>query len=83
LLDSIFHYNGLETSLDYEEPHKFHRFEIVEDDEQAWNEDNSNFHPQCSSNNIDFDSSYKRRAVEYWRHWDANEGNKNKKKIVL
>lgn len=84
LLDSIFHYNGLEiteeTSLDFEEPHKFHRFEIIEDDEQAWSEDNSNFHPQCSSDNIDFDSSYKRRAVEYWRNWDANEENKDKKK---
>jgi len=38
LLDSIFHYNGLEVTeeiyLDFEEPYKLHSFEIIEDDEE-------------------------------------------------
>jgi len=29
-----------EIYLDYEEPYKLHSFEIIEDDEEAWNEDN-------------------------------------------
>ncbi|KYN13299.1 hypothetical protein ALC57_14516 [Trachymyrmex cornetzi] len=82
LLDSIFH-NGLEVSeetyLDYQEPYNS---EIIED-EEAWSEDNLNFHPQCSNNDADFDSSYKRRAVEYWRNWDINEKNKNKRNRPL
>jgi len=64
LLDSIFHYNGLEvieeTYLDYQEPYKLHNFEIIEDDKKAWSEDNLNSHSQCSNNDADFDSSYKR-----------------------
>ena len=35
LLDSIFHYNGLEVT-DYQEPYKLHNFEIIEDDKKAW-----------------------------------------------
>jgi len=84
LLDSIFHYNGLEvteeTYLDYEEPYKLHSYEIIEDDEEAWNEDYLNSHAQCSNDNADFDSSYRRRAVEYWRNWDTNEKSDNKKR---
>jgi len=68
LLDSIFHYNELEVTeeiyLDFEEPYKLHSFEIIEDDEEAWNEDNLNSHSHCSSDDADFDSSYKRQAVE-------------------
>ena len=62
LLDSIFHYNGLEITeiyLDYQKLSKLHNSEIIEDDEEAWSEDNLNSHSQCS--NDDFDSSYKRR----------------------
>lgn len=48
LLENIYQFNGLEmteeTSLDYEEPHKLHTFEIIEEYEEAWSEDNSNFH---------------------------------------
>ncbi|KYN29333.1 hypothetical protein ALC57_01226 [Trachymyrmex cornetzi] len=87
LLDSIFHYNGLkvteETYLNYQEPYKLHNSEIIEDDEEAWSEDNLNSHPQCSNDDADFDSSYKRRAVEYWRNWDINEKNKNKRNRPL
>lgn len=85
LLDSIFYYNGLEvteeTYLDYEEPYKLHSFEIIENDEEAWSKDNLNSRLQCSNDDADFDSSYKRRAVEYWRHWDTNESyERNNKK---
>jgi len=84
LLDSIFHYNGLEITeeiyFDFEGPYKLHSFEIIEDDEEAWNEDNLNFHSQCSNNDADFDSSYKRQAVEYWRNRNANKKNNNKEK---
>ena len=40
--------------------------------------DNLNSHPQCSNDDADFDSSYKRRAVEYWK-WDNKENNNNNK----
>jgi len=87
LLDSIFHYNGLEVTeeiyLDFEEPYKLHSFEIIEDDEEAWNEDNLNSHSQCSNDDADFDSSYKRQAVEYWRNWYANKKDNNKKRNSL
>ena len=69
MLDNIFHYNELEiteeTYLDYQEPYKLHNSEIIED-EEAWSEDNLNL--QCSNDDTDFDSSCKRRAVEYWRN---------------
>jgi len=82
LLDSIFHYNGLEVTeeiyLDFEEPYKLHSFEIIEDDEEAWHEDNLNSHSQCSNDDADFDSSYKRQAVEYWRNRDANNKKRNR-----
>lgn len=82
LLDGVFHYNGLEVTeeiyLDYEEPYKLHSFEIIEDDEEAWNEDNLNSHPHCSNDDTNFDSSYKRRAVEYWRHRDTDENDKKR-----
>jgi len=39
LLDSIFHYNGLEVTekiyFDFEEPYRLHSFEIIEDNEEA------------------------------------------------
>ena len=56
--------------LDYQEPCKLHKSEIIED-EEAWSEDNLNSHPQCSNDDADFDSSYKRWAVEYWQNWDT------------
>ena len=44
LLDSIFHYNELEvtreTYFDYQESYKLHNFEIIENDEEAWSEEN-------------------------------------------
>jgi len=40
-----------------------YNFEIIEADEEAWNEDNLNSY--CSNDDADFDSSYKRQAVEY------------------
>ena len=84
-MDSIFHYNELEVTeeiyLDYQESYKLHNTEIIEDDEEARSEDNLNVHPQCSNNDADFDSSYKRRAVEYWQNWDINE--KNKRNLPL
>ena len=64
-----------ETYLDYQESYKLHNSEIIEDDEEAWSEDNLNCHPQCSNDDTDFDNSYKRRAVEYWRNWDINKKN--------
>jgi len=48
-----------ETYLDYQEPCKLHKSEIIED-EEAWSEDNLNSQPQCSNDDADFDSSYKR-----------------------
>jgi len=82
LLDSIFHYNGLKVTeeiyLDFEELYKLHSFEIIED-EEAWNKDNLNSHSQCS-NDANFDGSYKRQAVEYWRNWDTNKKDNNKKR---
>jgi len=42
-----------------------------------------NSHSQCSNDHADFDSSYKRWAVEYWRNWDINEKNKNKRNRPL
>jgi len=68
LLDSIFHFNGLEVIeeiyFDYQEPYKLYNSEIIEDDEETRNEDNLNSHPQCSNDDAhdDFDSSYKRRS---------------------
>jgi len=60
-----------ETYFDYQESYKLHNSEIIEDDEEdEWSEDNLNSHPQCSNDDADFDSSYKRWAVEYWRNWD-------------
>jgi len=52
-----------EIYLDYEEPYKLHSFEIIEDDKEAWNEDNLNSHPHCSNDDKNFDSSYKIQAV--------------------
>jgi len=57
LLDSIFHYNGLEVTkeiyLDYQEPYKLipdiQNSEIIEDKAEAWSEDNLNSHLQCSN----------------------------------
>lgn len=76
LLDGIFHYNGLEvikeTSLDFEESNQLNSFELIEDDIEAWIEDNSNSR-QCSNDDSDFDASYKKRAVEYWRYLDTND----------
>jgi len=69
-----------EIYLDYEEPYKLRSFEIIEDDEEAWNEDNLNSHPHCSNDDTNFDSSYKRRAVEYWRHRDTDENSNDKKR---
>ena len=70
-----------ETYLDYQESYKLHNSEIIEDDEEdEWSEDNLNSHPQCSNDDADFDSSYKRWAVEYWRI-GINE--KNKKKGIV
>ncbi|XP_071581536.1 uncharacterized protein [Temnothorax nylanderi] len=84
LLDGIFHYNGLKVTeekyLGYQEPYKLHTFEIIEDGDEAWSEDNLNSHPQCLNDNENFDSFYKRRAVEYWRNWDTNARNDGKKK---
>jgi len=36
------------------------RTEIIEDDEEAWSEDNLNSYPQCSNDDTDFNGSYKR-----------------------
>lgn len=78
LLDGIFHYNGLEvineTSLDFEESHQLNSFELIEDDVEAWIEDNSNSR-QCSNDDSDSVASCKKRAVEHWRYLDANEKN--------
>ena len=72
-----------ETYFDYQESYKLHNSEIIEDDEEAWNEENWNSHPECSNDDADFDSSYKRRAVEYWWNWDINEKNNNKRNRPL
>ena len=71
-----------EIYFDYQEPYKLHNSEIIEDDEKAWSEDNLNSHPWCSNDDADFDSSYERRAVEYWWNWDINEKNKKKESSV-
>ncbi|XP_067208309.1 uncharacterized protein [Linepithema humile] len=74
ILENIHQFNGLEvteeTSLDYEEPDKLHTFEIIEENEEAWNENNSNSHNWQCHDDDNFDVSYKRRAVEYWRQSD-------------
>ena len=63
--------------------YKLYNSEIIEDGEEAWSENNLNSHPQCSNDDADFESSYKRRAVKYWRNWDINEKNNNKKNRLL
>ena len=70
-----------EIYLDYQEFYKLHNSQIIEDDEEAWSEDNLNSHTQYS--NDDANSSYKKQAVEYWRNWDINEKNNNKKNHPL
>jgi len=50
-----------ETYLDYQESYKLHNSEIIKNNKKAWNKDNLNSHPQCSNDDADFDSSYKRR----------------------
>ncbi|KYN16345.1 hypothetical protein ALC57_11399 [Trachymyrmex cornetzi] len=72
-----------EPNLDYQEPYKLHNFQIIEDNEEAWSKDNLNSHPQCSNDDADFDSSYKRRPVKYWRNWNINEKYKNKRNRLL
>jgi len=72
-----------ETYLDYQESYKLHNSEIIKNDKKAWNKDNLNSHPQCSNDYANFDSSYKRRAVEYWRNWNIDEKNKNKRNRLL
>jgi len=37
-----------ETYLDYQEPYKLHNSEIIEDNEEAWSELNS----QCSNDDV-------------------------------
>jgi len=71
-----------EIYFNYEEPYKLHSFEIIED-EKAWNEDNLNSHLYCSNNDKNFDSSYKIRAVEYWRFQDTDENSNNRKRNRL
>jgi len=68
-----------EIYLDYQEFYKLHNSEIIEDDEEAWSKDNLNSNLQCSNDDADFDSSYKRQVVEYWRNWNINEKNNNKR----
>jgi len=47
IIASVFHYNGLElieeTYLNYQESYKLNNFEIIEDDDEAWSEDNLNY----------------------------------------
>ncbi|KAL6268169.1 hypothetical protein P5V15_001266 [Pogonomyrmex californicus] len=61
LLDSIFYHNGLEITekmcLDFQKHYKLHTFKIIEDDEEAWSEDNLNIY-ECLNDNVHFDSSY-------------------------
>ncbi|XP_025160400.1 uncharacterized protein LOC112589848 [Harpegnathos saltator] len=54
----------------------YNRSRII--DEEAWGEDNLNSQPQCSNVDEDFDNSYKRRAVEYWRKRDNEENNNDR-----
>jgi len=74
LQNSIFHYNGLkiikETYLDYQEPYKLHNSEIIEDDEEAWSEDNLNLilNVQMMTQTL----TVIKRAVKYWRNWNIN-----------
>ena len=72
-----------EIYLDCQELYKLHNSKIIEDDEEAWSEDDLNSNPQCSNDDVDFDSSYKRRTIEYWRNWDINEKIKNKRNRPL
>ncbi|KYN38524.1 hypothetical protein ALC56_07101, partial [Trachymyrmex septentrionalis] len=90
LLDSIFYYNRLkiteETYFDYQESFKLHNSEIIENDKVDSSEDNLNFYPQMMTQTVlikDFDSSYRRQAVEYSRNWNVNEKNKNKRNCPL
>ena len=84
LLNSIFHYNGLEVTeeiyLDYQEPYKLHNSEIIEDDEEAWSEDNLNSHPQCSNYDAVINDLTVHIKDEYW---DINKKNKNKRNRPL
>jgi len=43
------------TCLDYQESYKLYNSELIEDDEEAWNEDNLNFYPPCSNDDADFE----------------------------
>lgn len=84
VLENIHQFNGLEVteeiSLDYEEPYKLHTFEIIEEDEEAWNEDDVNSRNKRCHDDDNFDVSYKRRAVEYW-HGESKENRRSFKSV--